>query len=76
MYSETGRIYPKDAKTVPGVFSVPALEIAKANIDLSKTCTYACVEKAGLRNNPVDHRGGRGVRMGTLFAKKAAGKAS
>ena len=76
MYSETGRVGPKGAEAVLDVFSLPVPESTKANIGLSKTCTYACVEKAGLRNNPVDHRGGRGVRMGALFAKKAAGKAS
>jgi NitT/TauT family transport system substrate-binding protein len=47
MYSETGKMDPKGAKAVLDVFSLSVPEIAKANIDLSKTYTNAYVEKAG-----------------------------
>jgi NitT/TauT family transport system substrate-binding protein len=47
MYSENGKMDPKGAKAVLDVFSLSVPEIAKANIDLSKTYTNAFVEKAG-----------------------------
>jgi NitT/TauT family transport system substrate-binding protein len=47
MYSETGRMDPKGAEAVLAVFSQSSPEIAKANIDLSKTYTNKYVEAAG-----------------------------
>lgn len=47
MYSTTGKMDPKGAQAVLAVFSQSVPEIAKANIDLSKTYTNAFVEKAG-----------------------------
>jgi NitT/TauT family transport system substrate-binding protein len=47
MYSQTGLMDPKGAQAVLAVFSQSVPEIAKANIDLSKTYTNAFVEKAG-----------------------------
>ncbi|HVG51437.1 MAG TPA: ABC transporter substrate-binding protein, partial [Xanthobacteraceae bacterium] len=46
MYSETGRMDPKGAQAVLSVFSQSVPEIAKANIDLSKTYTNKFVEQA------------------------------
>jgi NitT/TauT family transport system substrate-binding protein len=46
MYSETGRMDPKGAKAVLDVFSQSNPDIAKANIDLSKTYTNQFVEQA------------------------------
>jgi len=46
MYSETGRMDPKGAEAVLAVFSQSVPEIAKANIDLSKTYTNKYVEQA------------------------------
>ena len=39
MYSETGRMDPKGAEAVLAVFSQSSPDVAKANIDLSKTYT-------------------------------------
>jgi NitT/TauT family transport system substrate-binding protein len=47
MYSETGRMDPKGAQAVLAVFSQSSPDVAKANIDLSKTYTNQFVEKAG-----------------------------
>ena len=47
MYSETGRMDPKGAAAVLAVFSQSSPEVAKANIDLSKTYTNKYVEAAG-----------------------------
>ena len=47
MYSETGKMDPKGAQAVLAVFSQSVPEIAKANIDLSKTYTNKYVEQAG-----------------------------
>jgi len=47
MYSETGRMDPKGAAAVLAVFSKSSPEVAKANIDLSKTYTNKYVEAAG-----------------------------
>jgi sulfonate transport system substrate-binding protein len=47
MYSKTGLMDPKGAAAVLAVFSQSSPEIAKANIDLSKTYTNAFVDKAG-----------------------------
>ena len=47
MYSETGRMDPKGAQAVLAVFSQSSPEVAKANIDLSKTYTNKFVEAAG-----------------------------
>ncbi len=47
MYSESGRMDPKGAQAVLAVFSQSVPEIAKANIDLSKTYTNKYVEQAG-----------------------------
>jgi NitT/TauT family transport system substrate-binding protein len=46
MYSTTGRMDPKGAQAVLAVFSQSVPEIAKANIDLSKTYTNKFVEQA------------------------------
>src|SRR3954466_6383461 len=46
MYSTTGRMDPKGAQAVLAVFSQSVPEIAKANIDLSKTYTNRFVEAA------------------------------
>src|SRR5262245_37302615 len=46
MYSETGKMDPKGADAVLAVFSVGSPEVAKANIDLSKTFTNRFVEQA------------------------------
>jgi sulfonate transport system substrate-binding protein len=47
MYSQTGLMDPKGAAAVLAVFSKSSPDVAKANIDLSKTYTNAFVEKAG-----------------------------
>jgi NitT/TauT family transport system substrate-binding protein len=49
MYSETGRMDPKGAQAVLAVFSQSVPEIAKANIDLSKTYTNTYVEQANAK---------------------------
>jgi NitT/TauT family transport system substrate-binding protein len=46
MYSTTGRMDPKGAEAVLAVFSQSVPEIAKANIDLSKTYTNKYVDQA------------------------------
>ena len=46
MYSQTGMMDPKGAQAVLAVFSQSVPEIAKANIDLSKTYTNRFVEAA------------------------------
>ena len=46
MFSETGRMDPKGAKAVLDVFSQSNPDVAKANIDLSKTYTNKFVEQA------------------------------
>lgn len=47
MYSKTGLMDPKGAKAVLDVFSQSSPDVAKANIDLSKTYTNRFVEQAG-----------------------------
>jgi len=46
MYSTTGKMDPKGADAVLAVFSESSPEVAKANIDLSKTFTNKFVEQA------------------------------
>jgi sulfonate transport system substrate-binding protein len=46
MYSTTGRMDPKGAEAVLAVFSQSVPEIAKANIDLSKTYTNKFIDQA------------------------------
>jgi NitT/TauT family transport system substrate-binding protein len=46
MYSATGRMDPKGAEAVLAVFSQSVPEIAKANIDVTKTYTNKFVEQA------------------------------
>jgi NitT/TauT family transport system substrate-binding protein len=46
MYSETGRMDPKGADAVLAVFSEGSPDVAKANIDVSKTFTNRFVEQA------------------------------
>jgi sulfonate transport system substrate-binding protein len=46
MYSETGKMDPKGADAVLAVFSVGSPDVAKANIDVSKTFTNQFVERA------------------------------
>jgi NitT/TauT family transport system substrate-binding protein len=46
MYSETGKMDPKGADAVLAVFSEGSPEVAKANIDVSKTYTNTFVEQA------------------------------
>lgn len=50
MYSQTGKMDPKGAEAVLAVFSQSSPEVAKANIDLSKTYTNKFVEAAGKTN--------------------------
>src|SRR4249920_1429822 len=45
MYSETGKMDPKGADAVLAVFSESSPEVAKANIDVSKTWTNKFVEQ-------------------------------
>ena len=47
MFSTTGRMDPKGAEAVLAVFSLSSPEVAKANIDLSKTFTNKYVEAVG-----------------------------
>jgi NitT/TauT family transport system substrate-binding protein len=47
MYSETGKMDPKGADAVLAVFSESSPEVAKANVDVSKTWTNRFVEHAG-----------------------------
>ena len=49
MYSETGKMDPKGAQAVLAVFSQSVPEIAKANIDLSKTYTNRFVDRANAK---------------------------
>src|SRR6202023_3088531 len=46
MYSQTGKMDPKGADAVLAVFSESSPEVAKANIDVSKTFTNKYVEQA------------------------------
>jgi NitT/TauT family transport system substrate-binding protein len=46
MFSESGRMDPKGADAVLAVFSVGSPDVAKANIDVSKTFTNKYVEQA------------------------------
>jgi len=46
MYSETGKMDPKGADAVLAVFSEGSPEVARANIDVSKTWTNKYVEQA------------------------------
>lgn len=47
MYSTTGLMDPKGAQAVLAVFSQSSPDVAKANVDVSKTYTNSFVEKAG-----------------------------
>ena len=47
MYSTTGKMDPKGAAAVLAVFSLSSPEVAKANVDVSKTFTNKYVEAAG-----------------------------
>jgi NitT/TauT family transport system substrate-binding protein len=49
MYSATGRMDPKGAQAVLAVFSQSVPEVAKANIDLSKTYTNTFVDQANAK---------------------------
>ena len=49
MYSTTGKMDPKGAEAVLAVFSQSVPEVAKANIDLSKTYTNSFVDRAHAR---------------------------
>ena len=46
MYSQTGRMDPRGADAVLAVFSVGSSEVARANIDVSKTWTNRFVDSA------------------------------
>jgi NitT/TauT family transport system substrate-binding protein len=46
MYSETGKMDPKGAAAVLAVFSESSPEVAKANVDVSKTFTNKFVDQA------------------------------
>jgi len=46
MYSETGKMDPKGAEAVLAVFSESSPDVAKANIDVTKTYTNAFVDQA------------------------------
>jgi NitT/TauT family transport system substrate-binding protein len=50
MYSESGKMDPKGAAAVLAVFSQSSPDVAKANIDLSKTYTNKFVDRAGATN--------------------------
>ncbi len=50
MYSQNGRMDPKGAKAVLDVFSQSSPDVAKANIDLSKTYTNRFVDAAARGN--------------------------
>ncbi len=50
MYSTSGKMDPKGAEAVHAVFSLGSPEVAKANIDLSKTYTNTFVDSAGKTN--------------------------
>ena len=50
MYSTTGKMDPKGAKAVLDVFSQSSPEVAKANIDLSKTYTNQFIDAAAKTN--------------------------
>ena len=52
MYSETGTMDPKGAAAVLAVFSEGSPEVAKANIDVSKTYTNRFVEQVGKAAGP------------------------
>jgi NitT/TauT family transport system substrate-binding protein len=54
MYSTTGRMDPKGAQAVLAVFSQSVPEIAKANIDLSKTYTNRFVDQANARTGMLN----------------------
>jgi NitT/TauT family transport system substrate-binding protein len=54
MYSATGRMDPKGAQAVLAVFSQSVPEIAKANIDLSKTYTNRFVDQANARTGMLN----------------------
>jgi NitT/TauT family transport system substrate-binding protein len=46
MYSQTGKMDPKGADAVLAVFSTSSPEVAKANIDVTRTYTNSFVERA------------------------------
>ncbi len=46
MYSETGKMDPKGADAVLAVFSESSPEVAKANVDVTKTYTNKYVDEA------------------------------
>jgi len=46
MYSQTGQMDPKGADAVLAVFSEGSPEVAKANVDVSKTYTNKYVAQA------------------------------
>jgi sulfonate transport system substrate-binding protein len=50
MYSTTGKMDPKGAAAVLAVFSLGSAEVAKANIDVTKTYTNKFVEAVGKTN--------------------------
>jgi len=50
MYSTTGKMDPKGAEAVHAVFSLGSPDVAKANIDLSKTYTNTFVDAASKTN--------------------------
>ena len=50
MYSTTGKMDPKGAAAVLAVFSLSSPDVAKANIDVSKTYTNKFVDAAGKTN--------------------------
>ena len=54
MYSTTGRMDPKGAQAVLAVFSQSVPEIAKANIDLSKTFTNRFVDQANAKTGMLN----------------------
>src|SRR6202045_1478199 len=49
MFSETGKMDPRGAEAVLAVFSEGSPEVAKANVDVSKTFTNKFVDQAGKR---------------------------
>ncbi len=54
MYSTTGRMDPKGAQAVLSVFSQSSPEVAKANVDVSKTYTNTFVEQSTIKMGSLE----------------------
>ncbi len=70
MYSQTGKMDPKGAEAVLAVFSTGSPDVAKANIDVTKTYTNKFVDQAkGTRARPRSERRSAIHRVATLDLK-------